>query len=146
AEERGSLFYAPGSQIRRARPYLVCTGPITYQATADLAREIALLTAAAGPEDAFLTSTAPGSLEVYRRNEYYPTEEAYLFAWADAIAVEYRMIVEAGLILQVDDAWLPALWDRIGMAMGMAAFRKRCALRIEVLNRALAGLPEDRVR
>jgi 5-methyltetrahydropteroyltriglutamate--homocysteine methyltransferase len=146
AEERGSLFFTPGGQIRRARPYLVCTGPITYEATAELAREIELLTSATGGEDAFLTSTAPGSLEVYRRNEYYRTEEEYLFAWAAAIAVEYRAIVEAGLILQVDDAWLPALWDRIGIEMGMAAFRRRCELRIEVLNHALQGLPEERVR
>jgi 5-methyltetrahydropteroyltriglutamate--homocysteine methyltransferase len=146
AEEHGSLFFVPGGQIRRTRPYLVCTGPITYEATADLAREVALLTAAAGADNAFLTSTAPGSLEVYRRNEYYRTDEEYLFAWAEAIAVEYRMIVEAGLILQVDDAWLSGLWERIGMAMGMAAFLRRCELRIEALNHALAGLPEDRVR
>jgi 5-methyltetrahydropteroyltriglutamate--homocysteine methyltransferase len=94
----------------------------------------------------FLTSTAPASLEVYRRNDYYRTEEEYLFAIADAMAVEYRAIVEAGLILQVDDAWLPALWDRIGMDMGLEAFRKRSILRVEALNHALEGIPEDRVR
>ena len=66
----------------------------------------------------FLTSTAPASLEVYRRNDYYKTDEEYVFAIADALAVEYRAIAESGLILQVDDAWLPALWDRIGMQMG----------------------------
>ena len=50
------------------------------------------------------------------------------------------------MILQIDDAWLPALWDRIGIAMGLAAFRKYCELRIEALNHALRGLPEDRIR
>jgi 5-methyltetrahydropteroyltriglutamate--homocysteine methyltransferase len=62
------------------------------------------------------------------------------------LAVEYRAIVDAGVILQVDDAWLPALWDRIGMKMGMEAFRKRCELRVEALNHALRGIPEEMVR
>jgi 5-methyltetrahydropteroyltriglutamate--homocysteine methyltransferase len=60
--------------------------------------------------------------------------------------IEYEAIVAAGLILQIDDAWLPALWDRIGIAMGLAAFRARCELRIEALNHALRNIPEDRVR
>ena len=146
AEQAGALFYAPGGQIRRARPYLVCTGPISYTATAELQREIDVLTAAAGTEDAFLTSTAPGSLEVYRRNAYYGSEEEYLFAWAEAMAVEYRAIVEAGLILQIDDAWLSGMWERGGMEQGMEAYRRFCALRIDALNHALRGLTEERVR
>ena len=56
------------------------------------------------------------------------------------------MIAASGLILQVDDAWLPALWDRIGMQMGLAAFRKRSLLRVDALNHALRNIPEDRVR
>jgi 5-methyltetrahydropteroyltriglutamate--homocysteine methyltransferase len=146
ATERGSLFYTPGNQIRANRPYWVCTGPVTYTGQAELQREIDLLKQAAGTEDVFLTSTAPASLEVYRRNDYYRTDEEYLYAIADAMAVEYRAIVDAGLILQVDDAWLPALWDRIGIDMGLEAFRKHSALRIEALNHALEGIPEDRVR
>jgi 5-methyltetrahydropteroyltriglutamate--homocysteine methyltransferase len=146
ATERGSLFYTPGNQIRANRPYWVCTGPVTYTGQAELQREIDLLKQAAGTEDVFLTSTAPASLEVYRRNDYYRTDEEYLYAIADAMAVEYRAIVDAGLILQVDDAWLPALWDRIGIDMGLEAFRKHSAFRIEALNHALEGIPEDRVR
>jgi 5-methyltetrahydropteroyltriglutamate--homocysteine methyltransferase len=146
ATERGSLFYTPGNQIRANRPYWVCTGPVTYTGQAELQREIDLLKQAAGTEDVFLTSTAPASLEVYRRNDYYRTDEEYLYAIADAMAVEYRAIVDAGLILQVDDAWLPALWDRIGIDMGLEAFRKHSALRIDALNHALEGIPEDRVR
>ena len=140
----GSLFYS--DQIRPRRPYWVCTGPVTYTGQDELAREISLLKDAAGTEDVFLTSTAPASLEVYRRNDFYKTAEEYLFAIADAMAVEYRTIVEAGLILQVDDAWLPALWDRIGIDMGLDAFRKYAISRVEALNHALEGLPEDRVR
>jgi 5-methyltetrahydropteroyltriglutamate--homocysteine methyltransferase len=56
------------------------------------------------------------------------------------------MIVEGGILLQVDDAWLPALWDRIGIEMGFDAFLRRCQVRIDALNYALRGLPEDRVR
>jgi 5-methyltetrahydropteroyltriglutamate--homocysteine methyltransferase len=94
----------------------------------------------------FLTSTAPASLEVYRPNRHYKTDEEYVFALAEAMRAEYEAIVAAGLILQVDDAWLPALWDRIGMDMGLAAFRARSQMRIEALNHALRNIPEDRVR
>ncbi len=147
ATEKGVLFYNPGGQIQHAkRKIWVCTGPVTYTGGAELQREIEITKAAAGVENVFLTSTAPASIEPYRRNEYYKSEEEFLFALADALAVEYRAIVESGLILQVDDAWLPALWDRVGMQMGLDPFRKRCALRIEALNHALKGLPEDRVR
>jgi 5-methyltetrahydropteroyltriglutamate--homocysteine methyltransferase len=146
AAERGTLFYQPGEQIRTRRPYWVCSGPIGYSGQAALEREIALLKNAAGTEDVFLTSTAPASLEVYRRNDYYASDEEYVYAIASAMRVEYETIVEAGLILQVDDAWLPALWDRIGIQMGLDAFRARCMLRVEALNHALRGLPMDRVR
>ena len=146
ATERATLFFEPGQQIRRRRPYWVCTGPITYTGQDELAREIALLKDAAGTEDTFLTSTAPLSLEVYRRNDFYKTEEEYVFAIADAMAVEYRAIIDAGFLLQVDDAWLPALWDRIGLDMGLEAFRKRSMMRVEALNHALEGIAEDRVR
>ncbi len=146
ASARGTLFYTPGEQIRQTRPMWVCTEPITYRGQAALEREIAILREVVSPQDAFLTTTAPASLEVYRRNEHYPTDEAFLFGIAEAMKVEYEAIVKAGFILQVDDAWLPALWDRIDIQMGLDAFRKRCMLRVEALNHALAGIPEDRVR
>jgi 5-methyltetrahydropteroyltriglutamate--homocysteine methyltransferase len=146
ATKRGTVFYEPGEQIQTRRPYWVCTGPVAYSGEAELQREIALLGDAAGTEDVFLTSTAPASLEVYRRNDYYRTDEEYVYAIAEAMRVEYRAIVEAGIILQVDDAWLPALWDRIGIQMGLEAFRQRCLVRVEALNHALRGLPTEQVR
>lgn len=147
ATEKGILFYNPGDQIQHAkRKVWVCTGPVSYSGGQELAREIAVTKQAAGTDNVFLTSTAPASIEVYRRNEYYGSEEEFLYALADALATEYRTIADSGLILQVDDAWLPALWDRIGMQMGMEAFRKRCEVRIEALNHALKGIPEDRIR
>ena len=146
ASERGTLFYMPGEQIRATRQNWVCTGPIVYRAHDALRHEIDTLLAFAGPNELFLTSTAPASLEVYRANEYYTSDEEYVFALAEALRAEYEAIVGAGLILQIDDAWLPALWDRIGIAMGLEAFRRRCALRIEALNHALRNVPADRVR
>jgi 5-methyltetrahydropteroyltriglutamate--homocysteine methyltransferase len=146
ASEKGTLFYTPGEQIKRLRPIWVCTGPISYQGQAALAREIEALKAHAPLEDAFLTSTAPASLEVYRRNEYYKTEEEFVYAIAEAMRIEYEAIVASGVVLQIDDAWLVALWDRIGIPMGLPAFRKRSALRIEALNHALRNVPAERVR
>jgi 5-methyltetrahydropteroyltriglutamate--homocysteine methyltransferase len=146
ATERGTLFYAPGAQIAKKRPVQACTGSVTYVGQAELKKEIDVTVAVAGTASVFLTSTAPGSLEVYRRNRYYKNDEDYVFALAEAMRIEYEAIAAAGLILQIDDAWLPALWDRIGMEMGLAAFRARCEMRIEALNHALRNIAEDRVR
>jgi len=146
ATERGSLFFTPGGQIRAVRPLWVCTGPVTYRAEAEVKREIDILLSVAPAKNSFLTSTAPASLEVYRRNEFYKSEEEYVFALAEALRVEYEAIAKSGLLLQIDDAWLPALWDRIGIAMGLDAFRRRCEIRVEALNHALSNIPEDRIR
>jgi 5-methyltetrahydropteroyltriglutamate--homocysteine methyltransferase len=146
ASERGTLFFTPGAQIAKKRPVHACTGPVTYVGQAELKKEIDVTIATAGEDNVFLTSTAPGSLEVYRRNRYYKNDEEYVFALAEAMRVEYEAIANSGLILQVDDAWLPALWDRIGMAMGIEAFRARSEMRIEALNHALRNIPEDRIR
>jgi 5-methyltetrahydropteroyltriglutamate--homocysteine methyltransferase len=149
ATERGTLFFTGGQtvQMRTRRPHYVCTGPIRYRAQDALRHEIETLKSLVPAEDAFLTTTAPASLEVYRsENEHYKSEEEYLYAFADAMKEEYETIAEAGLTLQVDDAWLPALWDRIGMQMGMEAYRKWCMVRIEALNHALANVPEEQIR
>jgi 5-methyltetrahydropteroyltriglutamate--homocysteine methyltransferase len=146
ATERGTLFYTPGAQIAKKRPVQACIGPVTYAGHVELKKEIDVTVAIAGTVDVFLTSTAPASLEVYRRNRFYKSDEEYVFAIAEAMRVEYEAIIAGGLILQVDDAWLPALWDRIGIGMGLSAFRARCEMRVEALNHALRNIPEDRVR
>jgi 5-methyltetrahydropteroyltriglutamate--homocysteine methyltransferase len=141
-------YYKHARRPRGAQD-LACTGPITYKGQRQLQRSIDLLASALGDtprSDAFLTSTAPLSLEPGRRNDYYKTPEEFLYAIADAIRVEYRAIVEAGFLLQVDDAWLAALWDRIGHSMGLEKYRQFCAVRVEALNYALQGIPADRVR
>src|SRR5262245_28695224 len=147
ATERGSLFYEPAGQIKQARPHWVATAPITYRGGDALKKEIEIFRAVVGRDaEAFITTTAPASLEPYRRNEYYKTQEEFIFALAEAMREEYRTIVEAGFVLQIDDAWLVALWDRIGIAMGLDGFRKYCEMRIEALNHALRDLPADRIR
>ncbi len=96
--------------------------------------------------DAFLTSTAPASIEVGRKNEHYKSDEEFLYALADALQVEYETIAQAGLNVQIDDAWLPALWDRIGIKMGLKAYQRYCMVRVEALNHALRNVPEEQIR
>jgi 5-methyltetrahydropteroyltriglutamate--homocysteine methyltransferase len=147
ATQRGTLYYEPGGQIRHSRPHWAATGPISYRGAAALKREIEIFRSVIGPDtEAFITTTAPASLEPYRRNEYYKSQEEFVFALAEAMRTEYRAIVDAGFILQIDDAWLVALWDRIGIAMGLDGFRRYCEMRIEALNHALRGLPEEHIR
>jgi 5-methyltetrahydropteroyltriglutamate--homocysteine methyltransferase len=62
------------------------------------------------------------------------------------LQVEYETIAQAGFNLQIDDAWLPALWDRIGIGMGLDAYRRYCMLRVEALNHALKNVPQEQVR
>jgi len=147
ATRKGTLFYTASEDIKPKRQHWVCSGPISYKGQAAAKREVELLKRNLRPgEEGFLTATAPSSLEPYWRNEHYESEEEFLFAFADAIRVEYELVAGSGLILQVDDAWLPALWDRIGIQMGLEAFRKRCLLRVDALNHALRNIPEEKVR
>ena len=148
ASERGTLYYGAAGQIRPSRPHWACTAPIAYRGQAALAHEIDAFRAVVAPADgdAFLTSTAPASFEPYRENEFYRSEEEFVYAVAEAMRTEYEGIAAAGFLLQVDDAWLPALWDRIGIAMGLDAFRRRSLLRVEALNHALSNIPEERIR
>jgi 5-methyltetrahydropteroyltriglutamate--homocysteine methyltransferase len=96
--------------------------------------------------EAFLPVAAPASVEPGRRNEYYPSDEAFVYALADALKVEYDTIHAAGFLLQVDDAFIPALWDRLQDTLGLEEYRAFCAMRIDALNHALRDIPEDRVR
>jgi 5-methyltetrahydropteroyltriglutamate--homocysteine methyltransferase len=146
AAERQTLFYLPDHRMKTARPYTVAIAPITYTGSAALQRELAIARSAIGNQPAFITSTAPASLEPYRGNEYYRTPEEFVAALAEALRVEYEAIVNAGFLLQIDDAWMVALWDRIGMAMGLAAFKKYCMVRVEALNHALRNVPQERIR
>ena len=152
AVKNGTLFEQTGSlpsQVPARRMELICRGPVRYTGMAALQREIdALRDALDGdsPADAFLTTTAPASIEVGRRNEHYGTQEDFVVALADALKVEYEAIAAAGFQVQIDDAWLAALWDRIGIQMGLDAYKRYCMMRVEALNHALANIPEEQIR
>jgi 5-methyltetrahydropteroyltriglutamate--homocysteine methyltransferase len=129
-------------------PAEVCVGPIKYIGHGQVARDIANLTAAtAGQPDreVFFTSVAPASTAYQGENEYYKTEEEYVYAIADALRQEYLAIHEAGFILQVDDAVLANMYDHLVQA-GPENYRRWAQLRVEALNHALTGIPEDRIR
>jgi 5-methyltetrahydropteroyltriglutamate--homocysteine methyltransferase len=128
-----------------------CNGPIVYTAQETLRRHLANLKAAAdaaGVEEAFVSAIAPGSLEMFCRaqNSYYSTAEAFLDAIAVAMREEYRAIAEAGFILQLDDPGLPGAWDMLDPRPSLAEYKRYALLRIEMLNHALEGIAEDRVR
>ena len=101
--------------------------------------------AAAGIEEGFMTSVAPAS---FARGEdlHYKSEEEFVVAAAEAMREEYRAIVDAGLVLQIDDPSLPDNWDMIDPEPPLEEFKKFCRVRIDALNHALRGLPEDRIR
>jgi len=129
-------------------PPTVCTGPISYKGQAQLKRDLENFRAAvkaAGVEEAFVPAIAPGMVG-RDQNQYYPTEKAYRFALADALKTEYKAIVDAGFILQIDDPGLGETWDMIIPTPSLADYRKMQAMNIDALNHALEGIPEDRVR
>jgi 5-methyltetrahydropteroyltriglutamate--homocysteine methyltransferase len=139
--------YLPAAMPPSAPP-TVCTGPIAYRGEALLKRDLASFRAAlagVGVTEAFVPAIAPGMVG-RDQNRYYPTEEAYRFALADALRTEYRAIVDAGFILQIDDPGLGETWDMIIPAPTLAEYRRMQAINLEALNHALAGIPEDRVR
>ncbi len=153
AVEGGTLFEqtrsSPVQTANRAVTDWVCRGPIRYTGQAALEREIELVRSAIGSHnagDVFLTTTAPATIEVGRTNEFYKTDEEYVFAIADAMKVEYELIASAGFLVHVDDPWLAARWESAGIKMGLNGYKKHYAMRIEALNHALANVPEDRVR
>jgi 5-methyltetrahydropteroyltriglutamate--homocysteine methyltransferase len=126
----------------------VCTGPLTYTGQAAIRADIAHFKAAlqaAGIDEGFMTSIAPGSASRIG-NEYYSTDEEFLYACADAMREEYLAILDAGLVLQLDDPAVAENWDMINPAPSVEAYQKFAMVRVEALNHALRGLPQDRIR
>ncbi len=148
----GTAFCVPGEQPRffPAKVKAVVSGPVTGQATDAIRREIAVfkeaLAAAGGAAEAFICVFAPGWLDHHIFDEYYGDDEKFIFALADAMRDEYRAVVDAGFILQIDDPGVATSWDMIKPQPSVAEYRRHLQLRVEALNHALAGLPEDRVR
>jgi 5-methyltetrahydropteroyltriglutamate--homocysteine methyltransferase len=127
----------------------VCVGPISYTGQAELERDIANFKAAlkdAKVEEAFLPVAAPASVIPDRKNEYYKSEEELIRAIGAAMRTEYRMIIDAGFVLQLDDARAAVTYDRMVPPASFAEYRKWLAMQVDVLNEAIAGLPADRIR
>jgi 5-methyltetrahydropteroyltriglutamate--homocysteine methyltransferase len=131
-----------------AAPPTVCRGPIAYKGEAQLRRDLENFKAAlqgVHVEEAFVPAIAPAMVG-RGQNQFYATEEEYVFAVAEALKTEYRAIVDAGFILQIDDPGLGETWDMLMPAPPLEDYRRMQARNIEALNHALSGIPEERVR
>jgi 5-methyltetrahydropteroyltriglutamate--homocysteine methyltransferase len=151
-DKLGTLFFVPGEKpVPPITERVVARGPLKSKGPAAINREIDAFKAAIARcgvkvEEAFMAVLAPGWLDHFIFNEYYQSEEEFVFALAEAIGEEYRAVVGAGFLLQVDDPGLPDWWDMIKPEPSVADYRKFARLRIEAVNQALRGIPEEKVR
>lgn len=126
----------------------VATGPITYTGQDAVQSDIANMKAAMaanGMDEGFITAVSPGSAARVG-NDFYATDEEFIYACADALREEYKAIVDAGLILQIDDPSIAENWDQITPEPTVEDYRKFTKIRVEAMNHALQGIPADRVR
>ena len=133
---------------KRLGSRFIVNGALTYS-DAQVQRDIANLKAAAAKakvRGAFLPVVAPASALPNAKNEFYPDEKSLLWALADCLHQEYRTIVEAGLYVQIDDAFLPYMHEKMVPPMTHAQYRNWAQLRIDALNHALRGIPPERSR
>ena len=138
----------PGAAGGAQRNQWVCTGPITYKGQAALARDIDNLKLALAQvpyEEAFMPAVSPAQLAGWNKNEYYKTEEEFRVVIADALREEYRAIIVAGLVLQIDDPQLASHYTT-HPELDIAQCRNWANTTVELLNHALAGVPPERVR
>jgi 5-methyltetrahydropteroyltriglutamate--homocysteine methyltransferase len=153
SDKAGTIFYVPGERpMPPERERTIATGPVKSKGTAVLDQEIKAFKAAIARsgravDETFFCVIAPGWLDHFIYNEHYKSEEEFIFALAEALREEYRAVVNAGFILQIDDPGLVDWWDMHKPALSVQEYRDRFAkLRIEAVNHALEGIPEDRVR
>jgi 5-methyltetrahydropteroyltriglutamate--homocysteine methyltransferase len=128
--------------------HVFCVQPLQYVGQASVQEDIDNLKQAlhgAGDVEAFLPAVAPGTIEHWMTNEYYKTDEEFVYAIAEAMRPEYQAIVDAGFVLQIDDPDLGDGWQMFP-DMSVADYHKYAELRIDALNHALRGIAEDRIR
>jgi 5-methyltetrahydropteroyltriglutamate--homocysteine methyltransferase len=138
----------PGAAGGAQRAQWVCTGTIVYKGHEALTRDIDDLKAALAPvhyEEAFMPAVSPAQLAGWNKNEFYKTDEEFGLALADALREEYRAIVDAGLVLQIDDPQLASHYTT-HPELDIAQCRNWASVTVELLNHALAGIPAERVR
>jgi 5-methyltetrahydropteroyltriglutamate--homocysteine methyltransferase len=138
------LKHNPFANVIRVPPQ-VCVGPISYIGREQVERDIANLKsamAAAGAQEGFLPATSPLPA---MRNEHYASEEEFFVAYGEALREEYQAILDAGLLLQIDDPRMVSTWDSVNET-SLAEYRKWMEKRVELINHALRGFPADRIR
>ncbi len=134
---------------RKHRKTPACNAPITVKDMEAPIRDIGMLRADVkmhGAAGAFMSAASPGVTGYFFRNEYYADHESYLFALAEALRQEYEAIVNAGIMLQIDCPDLAMGRHSQYASLSLPQFRERMELHIEVLNRALANIPAEKVR
>jgi 5-methyltetrahydropteroyltriglutamate--homocysteine methyltransferase len=149
--EFGDFYATAMANVPSVASRPACIASLGYTGTAALQTDLTNLNAAAEAakvREAFVTSISVGSLEMFCRgqNEHYASEEAFLEGIANALRVEYRAIVDAGFILQLDDPGLPDTWDMLDPHPTVTEYQRYALLRVEAQNHALDGIAEDRVR
>ena len=149
AEASAAASAARQSGSSSAQLYgLTCAGPVKYVGHAAIKRDIDNMAAAAranGIEEVFMTAVSPATLQILP-NAYYKSAEDYTIALAEAIREEYKAIVDAGFILQIDDPALVDIYDWwFSMNDDKAGYRKWAEFQVEAVNHVLQGIPEDRV-
>ncbi|WP_432506154.1 cobalamin-independent methionine synthase II family protein [Kineococcus arenarius] len=135
---------------KQATAFPATTGPLSYVGQEAIASDVANLVAgleAAGLErsQGFITSLSPGS-GARISNRYYATEEEHIWAWAEVMREEYRAVVDAGLVLQIDDPSIAENWDQINPEPSLEDYRAFTKIRVEALNHAIRDLPAEQVR
>ena len=139
----------PPAAVGAGAGIAACVGPIAYTGEAAIRRDIENFKAAlesTGAKEGFLPVASPTSVVPDRVNEYYKSDRELLYAIADAMRVEYRAIIDAGLSLQLDDARLAVTYDRMVPPASFADYRNWVAMNVEAINHSLGGIPEERVR
>jgi 5-methyltetrahydropteroyltriglutamate--homocysteine methyltransferase len=133
---------------KNATAFPTTTGPLSYTGHAAIASDVENLKAALARTDAesgFITALSPGS-GARIANEYYATEVEHIWAWADVMREEYLAITDAGLTVQIDDPSIAENWDQINPEPSVEDYRAFTRIRVEALNHALRGIPEEQVR
>jgi 5-methyltetrahydropteroyltriglutamate--homocysteine methyltransferase len=149
-EKRFPGYFAANQRAQALGPPTmpVCVAPLRYVGHADLRKDVDNFSAALAGRDAagaFLPANSPGTIEHWMANEYYKSDEEFVFAIAEAMHEEYRAIVDAGFLLQIDDPDLPDGWNCLP-DIALSEYRNYATVRVDALNHALRGIPRDKVR
>jgi 5-methyltetrahydropteroyltriglutamate--homocysteine methyltransferase len=149
-EKRFAGYFAANTRAQALGPPTmpVCVAPLRYVGQAELQKDLDNFKAAlegVSPAGAYLSANTPGTIEHWIANEYYKSDEEFVFAIAETMNEEYRAIVDAGFLLQIDDPDLPDGWNCIP-DIALADYRKYAEMRVAALNHALRGIPREKVR